>query len=878
MNVTIKGSFLLGGIALAGLLGGCAADNPWGTESDSKGKIRLSLETDGEVKDVKPIFRSGEKTAHIVPEAEDFSIKLEKLDGSMSKTYDTLADFKAEEGFAAGSYKISAYYGDLETEGIDAAYYAGEATVQVLADRSSEAEITTTLKNTEIQINYTENFKNYFSDWTAKLHTEGYSYIDIPKGDESIAYIAPGDTKVGLTFKTNDQQEASVYTAEFQTLAKQRYNVTFDFSGGEVGTLSKGQIQIIFDDELTRETVEIDLTDELFVSAPPSVSLTGGNADNTPIEIVKGTAPADNLKFNILCAAGLTEANLTIASSTYTPDWGKEINLCSADAAQQAQLSASKINCIGLFNNPDQMAVVDITGYVTTLPDGNYTITMMAVDKLGRNSDAISVDVVVSPVRISFVSASASFEDPDGRADATLSFEGAINLGDLKFYTLDGSGSETMISVVGTPSESTRASETHTYNFKLQLIETSKSIIPVSVKLNSDEVCKFNIPVSYPRDYTADTDAYSYKALVRINPTNSSDLTGLLDDLKFQFGSQYFNLAGKDISTGILTFSGFTPGRTYDVRSSINGILWKEHGSATMESAKEIPNGDFSKKASSRLEIKDLVVGGEWTGVATDGIRYTHKSAISLDMPESWATINDKTAWSGSTTKNTWFVVASSWLKDGKGMMRNVAYDHAGTAPTVYKKTSAYYNGNQPSSFEGQAAGELFLGSYSFSKHNPDTDSRTDGISFESRFESISFDYEYAPSSSEDQGYVIMKLYDKAGNLIQETTKNLPAATSATTISIPITNYAFGSKVSKLVLGFKSSNQTTPPVTKPSETELSQDNRGHSHGDWPESEYNNYHALATGSVLKIDNVKAHYDYEPTASGAPKRATSKKIKK
>lgn len=871
MNLHSKGSYLLGAVALTGLLAGCAADNPWGTESDSKGKIHLSLQTDGEVKDVKPIFRSGEKTAHIVPEAEDFSIRVEKLDGSMTKNYPTLADFKKEDGFSAGSYKVEAYYGDLETEGIDKAYYAGETTVQVLADRSSDAAITATLKNTEIQVNYTENFRNYFDDWTAKLHTEGYSYVEIPKGDNSIAYLAPGDTKVGLTFKTKDQEEASVYTAEFQTLAKQRYNVTFDFAGGEVGTLSKGQIEIIFDDGLTAETVTIDLTEELFVSAAPSVSLTGNGENSSPIEIVKGNAPAEDVKFNILCAAGLTEANFTVTSSAYEPAWGKEANLCKANAALQAQLAEAKVKCIGLFNNPDQMAVVDITEYLTTLPIGDYTITMMAVDNLGRNSDPISVAVEVAPVKITVANAAASFEESNGQAEVTLDFEGAINVNDLEFYGIDMTNNWSKMAVVGTPVETTRASETHTYKFKLQLLETylkvSTTTVPIIVKLNEEEVSKFDIPVIIPKDYEVEMDAYSYHVLLKINPANDSDLADLVNNLKFKVGSADATVAARNTESGIITITGLSPKKKYSVNSSINGVIWREHRNFTTEDGTSIKNGDFSDVAAGDINSGTnlLQVGGQYNVTAN----YTLKSSFKYDAPLEWATLNSLTAYSGSSNWNTWFVVPSTWVEGGKAIVRSVGYNHNGTTPSKSGGAfnTKYYCENAPSASQlTNAAGELFLGSYSYTG----TESRTNGIAFTSRPSKFTFDYEYTPVNSDDKGYAEIYLYDQSGNALVSK-KELLSGSGTMTVDC---SYGFGTSAAKLFIGFKSSNQNNAPINIPSGSALNEHQSLGNHT----LDANSYHALATGSVLKIDNVKAHYEYEPMESGAPKRATTKKTKK
>ena len=204
--------------------------------------------------------------------------------------------------------------------------------------------------------------------------------------------------------------------------------------------------------------------------------------------------------------------------------------------------------------------------------------------------------------------------------------------------------------------------------------------------------------------------------------------------------------------------------------------------------------------------------------------------------------------------------------------MRTVGYNHDGTTPSRSGGSfnTTYYCENAPSDAQlDKAAGELFLGSYSFNG----SESRSEGIAFASRPSSISFDYSYEPlSGTQDKGYAYIELIDTDGKslgsqpviLDLERGENLSA-------SVPFEYSLFGKKAAKLKISFKSSKDEVPLVKIPSGSELNENQSLGSHT----LSANSYHAVATGSILRIDNVVAHYGDEETLTNALKRTTKKK---
>ena len=168
-------------VAVAALaLTGCNDDNPWAGVA-GKGGISLRLKTDAAVKDAVPTRATETLEA---PDASLFAIKAEKNDGSYTGNWNSITEFNDyEEGFTVGRYTVSASYGNIENEGFDSPAYYGEADVMVLEGQPASAEITATLANTIVSVDFTDAFKTYFEDYSVTLHSEGHSYQTVNAED-----------------------------------------------------------------------------------------------------------------------------------------------------------------------------------------------------------------------------------------------------------------------------------------------------------------------------------------------------------------------------------------------------------------------------------------------------------------------------------------------------------------------------------------------------------------------------------------------------------------------------------------------------------------------------------------------------------------------
>lgn len=847
-------AILLAGVALC--MASCSDDNPWIGE-DGKGGISLHLGTSADVVEAKPkLVQSTRATGSVdAPTADLFSVRLEKPGDAYSKTWANLAAFTAEEGFPTGNYTLTAFYGNPDEEGFELPYFEGTTNLTVLEARETDVEVTASLANCMVSVDYTDAFKKYFSEYATTVHSVGHTYVEIPRGETRPAFVNPGEIDLTVEFTKPNGKSAKVQPASFMAEARHHYHITFDVNNGQVG---EAQLSIVFDDSIVQEDVYIDLTDELFSTAAPAVKPSGFTSGQT-IELLSETAPENPLKFTVIAHGGLQEANLTIASSAWNPAFGHEINLIAASEAQQAQIADCGIRVLGLYKNPDKMASVDITGLLAHLPAGDYDISLMAKDRYTRVSDPVTIHITTVALDMDITPQIGVFGVP--KATFNVSYNGADPAKDITFKAMDRNGAFVDCAVESVQDATrTRSITKKDYIITVALPDADRDAIKMEVYLKGRKVAEPVVKIVQP-EYSIAADAFANQAILKVNSDDADTSVGTIAQaLNVYVNGNQVSKSNLSYNTasGLVFIKNLTPATTYNITATLSSQIDSnaKEVTVTTEAETDVPNGDFSAVNSGSITHNDVEVGGKYAY----SVAYQLTANILRDEPKEWANINGRTCWwGGSNTKNTWFQVPSTYAENGAVVLRNVAYDINGTKPagaaTGLGKTT-WYCPNVPT-FTTRAAGELFLGSFSF---NGSADSRSEGLAFASRPKSLSFDYTYVPTGS-DLGYVSIEVVDASGKTIASATNTLAAASNMKSVTLTLSNYAFGSRAASLRVKFLSSNGAAPTVT-PTGSDLHESN---SKGKIGAANFgnlnigtNNYKAVSTGSVLTIDNVKLHY--------------------
>lgn len=875
---------LLGAVGLTG----CSDENPWGTTSKEQGSINLTLSTDPDISTAKPAFRS-EDTDNLnnyieIPAAKDFNITLEKTDGTFLKTWTKLQyflDYAHEHTFDTGAYTLTAFYGEKGKQDFEAPYFEASASFNVLSGKTQELDLKAELMNSMVKVNYTDAFKNYMSDFHSRLHTDGRT-DDIIYGDSETrpAFIEPNNASLTVHFTTKESGiTSSKMVGDFAPMGKTLHNVTFDIAKSDKGS---AQLAISFDDSLEEDNIYVDLTDELLTTPAPKITFSEGYSNGQTLDMLANTAADTPLQMSVYAAADIKSATLVVESSSFTPSWGAEIDLCTISEQQKQQMNATGIafDGFGTSSKPaGKFAAIDFTNFNKFLGKGSHKVSLSVVDKNDCISETAYFIIDSQEITVE-ISGQPVMEYCGRETTVTIDYNGN-NPADLTFKTYGATGTGYDFEVKDwTEDTATRAFDNKRYVFTLQLpaeVSSAKDYLNLDIYQNGTiKKASGKINVNVP-SYSLEYDAFSLYAFVRVTMNDHPELLEkVMENMKLSLsGSEVTTNILRDYESGIISIGNLTKSTTYAVKSSITGDQTvNSNGSFTTEGADAIPNGDFKGHGDQLTSNGELQVGGQYdVNMSLTGQHhyYTLKSSFSHTLPADWATVNELTAWSGSSNKNTWFIVPSSWLDTDteRGYMRNVGYNHHGTTPDSsggYANTK-YYCENAPSDNQlEKAAGELFLGSYSFNG----TETRSEGKPFTSRPNSISFEYEYKPFGT-DEGYAHIRLEDTEGSPFgEDKVYAIPAGSG--TITLPIEYNSFdGRKAAKLIVTFKSSSSSTPPIRIPSGSDL---NEGFKTVGNHTVDANKYKAVATGSELWIDNVKANYD-KGGAAAKPAKKTNKR---
>ncbi len=777
-----------------------------------EGAIRLALRTSAEVVVSAPT--RAESATLTAPEAGHFAVRLTKSDNSYSKTWDSIEEFNAEEAFRTGSYTLEAFVGDIDTEGFDAPYFYGAADVSVLEAKETQVAITAALANSMVSVDYTEGFKSYFKDYSARVHSAGHSYIDFAADETRPAFIAPGEVDLTVSFTNPQGQSTSLQPAGFTAKPRHHYRVKFDVAEGTGNAVLK----IIFDDTLVSEDVTIDLTDELFTTPAPEVKAEGFVSDS-PVEALEGNAPASPFVFTAVARGGMAEASLTVDSQT-VPAFGREVNLVGASAALQQQIASSGISAVGFFKNPDKLARLDVTEFVKSLPAGTHRISLVVKDRYTRVSDPVTLVVSTEAIHLEAQAEDVVFGSNQAFID--IEYNGANPDKAFTFKALDKFGVYKDCPITEVKQKAgTRSFPVKNYVFTLTLPDTERESIPLQIFFHGEKRTEIEIPVITPK-YSVEADAFAKYVVLKVVPEDASQLGIIVNSLKVAVSATRSARNGgftfvRDADNGLVTVKGFNPATPYTITTKLSAATDAApvtSTSVTTEAATDVPNGDFSQ--THQTINMTAQVGGTWTGTIFSNPKYHINAPIVRAEATGWASINANTCWSGSSNINTWYTVPSTWADNGNVTVRSVGYSHSGSDLGSTKETLVYYCKNTPTFGAGERiSGELFLGTYSFDGN----ESRTDGITFGSRPASLSFDYTYVPYGDE-KGLAYVAVFDESGRIIATGSMNLNSVGVMTTETISLSGYPFSSRAASLQVRFLSTANGVPGISIPSGSAL----------------------------------------------------------
>jgi hypothetical protein len=783
----MKTKMIVGLFALSSglLFTGCIDDAT--VVSSGSGRFIPTIDLDTEVVSSRSTSRAdGESQAQ--PSADDLKLTLTATDGSYTKTWDSKAEFDEEEAFKIGEYELTATLGDPDAEGFDCAAYQGKTKFTIKENEATTVSLTAKLVQAMLTVNYTDGFKGYMADYSATVTTTGLvGKVDYAKDETRPAYLTPGAVTLVVNVTKPNGKTGSFTVGQFDLQARHHYTINVDFNGGDYGSAA---MNVTFDEMLDEEDEIIDLSDDIFDMPAPVVTAEGFTSGTT-MEIAEGAVPASDVTMSIIALGKIKSAVLTTTSTSLVAQgWPVTVDLANASDADKATLQGLGLTAVGLWKNPNQMAVVNFTNVlknIKTVSGNNEShFTLVVTDQSGKTTaEPVELAVSLESVILQLYNPSQlNYGDTEMTVDVT--YNGVNPQANVKIQMMNSRGTWDDLTV--TKVESISRAEAY-YRFYIQVPNTDSNLQLRAVTSDGGKAsstlevvhtsCALNV---------SENNVFAHDATFSVVAKDAASAA--------TNGTLYLSTDGTSFSEAAKTVSG-------------SNIAVANLSAATKYYAKLLYDGDYSPQvtftteAAPQLENSDME---SWTRVAGDTsywwIDYPGESTSTI-----WGTMNLYTTSEGGSTTN-----ALNSNRDGMAYCANSGTTYTTTKEEIYGgskaaviRTVGWGKGNAAgnSTFakcNHVTPGELFLGTPN------NTATQSYGIEFTSRPKALNFYYMYAAQNSKDYGSATIQVLDKDGNVVASKSMTISSQEKYILGTLDLTYAAGAAKAAKLSIIFRSSD------------------------------------------------------------------------
>lgn len=699
----------------------------------------------------------------------DLTLTLSKADGSMERSF-AYDDFDPGEGFTVGKYTMTASYGDPEEEGFNKTAVFASAELTVTEGQSTAVELIAKPNKAMVILEFDESLTNYLSDIEAKVRT-AYNSTEFPLDETRHVYVRPGHVAVDLSFTKPNGMKGTSEVYAFDAQARHRYKVTLrlaESTGGVEG------ITVSYDDGLTEEEVDVDISDKVLAIVAPEITLEGVT-EGEVVSVVEGS-PLPVKPTMKVTAKGAIKSALLVTSGTITEKgWPDQIDLATASINQLSSLEAMGLRGASTFRNGSKFAALDfsevannIDPTVETASPNMFSLTV--TDATGKIAEATGFGIKVNKLDLTLRAIEGVKYDLNSMVDVLMTYNGSAplkNVVKFEYLTTMGMFSPTTVAEVTAGSRSTDV-----YTVTINIPDDAQT--PIVLKATGGSVTTDEIIIpAYERPVLTinpdDVFATSLWASVSVG----DDLKGRTLELQYSTNGSNYNKATVSEDRGDYHISaGLTPGTTYKIRAKAGTVL-SNIVEITTEADTQLPNGDMESWTTSHVAC----------------------GAYGMDnyIPaEPWATLNNLTTSAANQLDGRSIHVATVETDDahsGKAAaIRTVGWGASGATP---------YN-KQP---ENHTAGELYLGSYSDLAHY--------GMDFASRPSALKFWYKFSEFNSGDKAMVEIEVLDADGNIIAQGNGTYGNTNTYTEETIQLSYSRGSAKAASLRVKFRSSDKAT---------------------------------------------------------------------
>ena len=235
--------------------------------ADGVGKLRLSLSAD--TTSLSKGINNSTKAA-VSDEFEkflttaDYNIRIVQQSDTV-QSYDRFDEMPSEIELKEGAYTLIASKGDNLPSAFENPYFEGSTDFTVKAGMSTPIDVTCTLGNARITVDYTEDFKEAYSDYTVLLSSAFTSgSLEIKKDETRPAYmqVAKEGSELGIAIRlkkiTEDKEKTYNIPTPLSIERRQNIRLIFKTDGEALDGIG---LEIILDDEMTNVTLNEGIPD-----------------------------------------------------------------------------------------------------------------------------------------------------------------------------------------------------------------------------------------------------------------------------------------------------------------------------------------------------------------------------------------------------------------------------------------------------------------------------------------------------------------------------------------------------------------------------------------------------------------------------------------
>ena len=805
------------------------------TRSSLEGRIDVRVSTDWSLADAES--RASEEVA---PEINDFALAIESADGKVSNSWDSFGKFQPVS-VPVGTYLVTASYGDANAEGFDALSYLGSTTVEVGKDETAEASVTCTINKARVILSYTDDFKSYFSSYSAYVSSSKGNKITYADDETRGAYFVPGNLESFLEVtRQGVSQKVTLNPKNFTAEVKHEYRLTMDVDA------STASLKIVFNDNPSSEqNVDINISDEALNAPAPEFAAYGFTSGNA-IEVMEGSTVSDKLEAYLNASSGLAKCELiTVSEALKAQGWPESVDLMNLTTEQSQKLTELGLSTKGLGANHDKIALVDfknVLPYLYCTSDGNdvHTFTLRATDVLTKVSEDLVLKVttrnngfaVALPEYVSYGSTTMT-------ADLTLEGDPAL----IKFYYIYlGAPQEFTAENINIQPGTEENKYKVTFTYPEPLVDTENGVkfkAQYGAK-TIERTFKVEDPELTLSLKNGDADVWATKAYLQVvasaKSRSSRTISSSTVEIQYKEGEEWIAWPHQsyDAETGLFLLTGLGEGAT-----ETEGIPYTLR--AVYKRGGEVAS--FSQELGITTEPKAQVGNAgfeEWhTEIFTYKITWAGTGEREWYLP--WNT-NENDTWWAVNSRATMLSECAAFYYEYK-VFPTISWSSSNKSQgeksiqiaTIAVGSAAIVNGGSTTPH----AGEIWIGT-----SNDSGGHASEGHSFASRPNSMTFWYQYESFNDNEKFYMQVVLKAADGTIVasNEIPNGEEGDPSGNTITLPFTySPDVHKKVSSIYMVFKSSSGSVDSKKRTMEISGQQQ------------------TARIGSVLRIDDIKLNYE-------------------